>query len=61
MKKRSVLIRRAALFTATVMAVTVAVSLCGYGIATWIGMRAAARKQTAQQLEYLMSFHILIV
>ena len=55
MKKRSVLIRRAALFTATVMAVTVAVSLCGYGIATWIGMRAAARKQTAQQLEYLMS------
>ena len=54
MKKRSVLIRRAALFTATVMAVTVAVSLCGYGIATWIQSRAAAKNQIIPQLEYLL-------
>ncbi len=55
MKESSVLIRRAALFTATVMAVTVAVSLCGYGIATWLQVRAAAKKQIIPQLEYLVS------
>ncbi len=54
MKKSSVLIRRAALFTATVMAVTVAVSLCGYGIATWIQSRAAAKNQITGQLAYLV-------
>ena len=53
MKKSSVLIRRAALFTATVMAVTVAVSLCGYGIATWIQSRAAAKNIITDQAAYL--------
>ena len=53
MKKSSVLIRRAGLFTATVMAVTVAVSLCGYMAGTWIQLRAAARRQILPQAEYL--------
>ena len=43
MKKSSVLIRRAALFTATVMAVTVAVSLCGYIVGTWIYLNVIAK------------------
>ena len=54
MKKSSVLIRRAALFTATVMAVTVAVSICGYGFAAWLQSRAAARHQISSQLHYLV-------
>ena len=53
MKKSSVLIRRAALFTATVMAVTVAVSLCGYVVGTWIQLNQVARRQLKPQLEYL--------
>ena len=43
MKKSSVLIRRAALFTATVMAVTVAVSLCGAIAGTWIYLNWIAK------------------
>ena len=43
MKKSSVLIRRAALFTATVMAVTVAVSLCGAIAGTWIYLNRIAK------------------
>ena len=54
MKKSSVLIRRAALFTATVMAVTVAVSICGYGFAAWLRSRAAAKDQINSQLNYLV-------
>ena len=53
MKKSSVLIRRAALFTATVMAVTVAVSLCGYIVGTWIQLNRIAKGQLEPQIAYL--------
>ncbi|MBQ6374203.1 MAG: HAMP domain-containing protein [Clostridia bacterium] len=53
MKKSSVLIRRAALFTATVMAVTVAVSLCGYIAGMWIQLRQIAKQQLRPQVEHL--------
>ena len=53
MKKSSVLIRRAALFTATVMAVTVAVSMCAYLAGTWIQLNQVARSQLRPQAEYL--------
>ena len=53
MKKSSVLIRRAALFTATVMAVTVAVSMCAYIAGTWIQLNVIARGQLRPQAEYL--------
>ena len=53
MKKSSVLIRRAALFTATVMAVTVAVSLCGYALGTWIQLNQIAKRQLNPQVEYM--------
>ena len=53
MKKSSVLIRRAALFTATVMAVTVAVSLCGYIVGTWIQVHRFGREQVSQKADYL--------
>ena len=53
MKKSSVLIRRAASFTATVMAVTVAVSLCGYIVGTWLQLTHTVRRQIRPQVEYL--------
>ncbi len=53
MKKSSVLIRRAALFTATVMAVTVAVSMCAYIAGTWIQLNLIAQSQLRPQAEYL--------
>lgn len=53
MKKSSVLIRRAALFTATVMAVTVAVSMCAYMAGTWFQMNQIARNRLRPEVEYL--------
>ena len=53
MKKSSVLIRRAALFTATVMAVTVAVSMCAYIAGTWFQLNQIARNRLRPQAEYL--------
>ena len=53
MKKSSVLIRRAALFTATVMAVTVAVSMCAYMAGTWFQMNQIARNRLRPKVEYL--------
>ena len=53
MKKSSVLIRRAALFTATVMAVTVAVSLCAGILGTWIQLSQIARTEARPHAQYL--------
>ena len=53
MKKSSVLTKRAALFTATVMAVTVAVSLCAGMLGTWIQLSQTTRKQLRPRAEYL--------
>ena len=53
MKKSSVLTKRAALFTATVMAVTVAVSMCGYFVGTWIQLNQLVRQKIKPQAEYL--------
>ena len=55
MKKSSVLMKRTALFTATVMAVTVAVSMCGGLIGTWIQLNQIARGQARPRAEYLAS------
>lgn len=55
MKKSSVLIRRTALFTATVMAVTVAVSMCAYIAGTWFHLNQIARSRLRPQAEHLLT------
>ena len=55
MKNNSVLMKRAALFTATVMAVTVAVSMCGGLLGTGLQLRRIAREQLRPQAIYLAS------
>ena len=53
MKKSSVLIRSAALFTATVMAVTVAVSLCAGILGTWIQLSQTTKRTLRPRADYL--------
>lgn len=53
MIKSGVLVRRAALFTATVMAVTVAVSMCGFMLGAWSQANRVARIRLAPQAECL--------